>query len=249
MLDGEIYLAELICKNMQKYIDSGDPKLLKRITPEMVYFILDYMKNNGDEKYKSNETIFKFISNYLDLNPDINLTLKERNSFHKLIDWESPDIGTIFPLYNTDWVNFNTSRVFLNEMFNKRRRTIEAMKMETENGDQTNIWNAISWISNITKTNGNNKLDEVELVNFIGTIGGVLTKPLNPVKHKLIEASCQYMKLPILNNNKKSNRKIYDMFHTQNAFYPFNYKIDRYLLSIERSREQFNCKITIQHIF
>ena len=82
------------------------------------------------------------------------------------------------------------------------------MKMETENGDQTNIWNAISWISNITKTNGNNKLDEVELVNFIGTIGGVLTKPLNPVKHKLIEASCQYMKLPILNNNKKSNRKI-----------------------------------------
>ncbi|KAH0788292.1 BTB/POZ domain containing protein [Histomonas meleagridis] len=234
-------------------IDDNPRDLLENISPYMLYLILDYLKNTLPESnFKTNPDIVKFISDYLSFHPGVTFSQKDSSLFEKLIDWGDPKLHLLFARYNLDWVQPSKSRAYLSKVITSRCATIDAMqhRISTQDDMFNNSWNIISWISMVNDSDGETQPKEVELIHFMGTIGGVLTKPINPVKYQFIELNnMDYVKLSPAETDKDplTTQKMRDRYNPMNSFYPLDKHLDKYYLNVNWTKNNKEMELTIRN--
>lgn len=182
MLDTSIDFAEFLALNFDNF---EKDMLLNSLTPKLLSETIKRAKFD-------NNKIMELVDRYYDLkNSKINIY-----ELQSLIKWDFPsdengeEPYTLFSKYKADWVNPAISRPLISRLLEQRRKTLKCFEKSVENvkGFCCN-WYAFTWMSEIRESLGQEDIIEIDLMNFIGTLGGA-SNYFNPMFYQLVQPYC-----------------------------------------------------------
>lgn len=180
------FIAKFVANNysideIYQYFDCVNPRLLS--------MILTYSTITDKQKVK---IIDDFVG-------DRQLTLSDMEYLTNVINWSNPESYTYLTFCNCDWVLPRVSRRLYSTILTHRSVTIHAFNKKVSNLQDPHIqqngvpqmrkfqnWFPFAWFSIIWESKGLERTPEVELSEFIGTLGG-LVPFFNPVSYNLLE--------------------------------------------------------------
>lgn len=182
MMNSSADFAEFIARNF----DSFDrDTLLRALTPKLLSETLKISKLDDNK-------IMELVDRYYELK-NCAIDTSELQSlikwdFSKNEDREDPYI--LFSKYKADWVDSSISRQLISRLLEKRRKTLKCFEKAVENvKDFCNNWYIFTWITEIRESLGQEEIIEIDLMNFIGTLGGA-SNYFNPMFYQLVQPYC-----------------------------------------------------------
>ena len=174
LLDEASFLTDLIAANIKtfpikKIYDACNPRLLSMILA----------KANLPDKEKIT-IINGFVGNQT-------LSEKDCKTFTSIIDWSTENSYKYLLGSDSNWVLPSVSRSLYSKIITQRRKSARAFenKICSLQGSKFQNWFAFAWLTVVSDSDGDEKTPEVELAQFIGTLGG-LANFVNPVKYNLL---------------------------------------------------------------
>ncbi|OHS94324.1 BTB/POZ domain containing protein [Tritrichomonas foetus] len=198
MLSQSLQFAPFIAKHFD---DFPSKLLFESLTPRLLAGTLKNTNFNDDKKVS---IIDEFV------NETQEPSKEDCQRLHDVINWDAEDSYNLFVNHEANWVPSETARNSISTILDHRRRTIDSMKSKlfgdlSQELDDTlgedidafcNSWHLISWIRNIKNSEGNDKLHDCELIDFMSTFGGTQVEA-NPSLYRFITPrSSNAMQIP-----------------------------------------------------
>lgn len=176
MITDSLKFAPFIASHFHEF---SNKRLYESISP---YFLAEVLKNTNFEDKKK----ISIIDEYCSVNgiPDA----ADSEKLAGVIDWTSENSFEHF-VYNTaDWVPAPIARKQIGLIFDHRKNIINSMIDHIKDiKTDINNWYLISWISSISQSGKSTEISNCNLIDFIGTFGGIIDNPINPTLYRLLK--------------------------------------------------------------
>ena len=186
LINESVFLTDYVANNfssfsLTKIFDSVNPRLLSMILKATD--LTDERKAKIINDYVETKTVFSMLS--------------ESDLFYltSVINWDAED-SYIYLTQNTcDWVIPSVSRRLYSKILTKRRESSHAFssKVETLHSPNFQNWFSFAWLTVVADSLGQVETPQIELADFIGTLGN-LVPFFNPVKYRLL---CSVSSVPL----------------------------------------------------
>lgn len=191
------FLAKYVAEN---YVDDELYEVFSCVNPRLLSMILKHSSIPDSKKVK---IINDFVAN-------LELTTNDMTYLTDTIHWENPDSYTYLVKNSCEWLLPKVSRKLYSIIITNRRISANAFQhkidsisdIDPSNSDNKQAqgttenqppsrklqnWFPFAWLTVVWDSQGKTCTPEVELSEFIGTLGG-LVKFFNPVNYLLLES-------------------------------------------------------------
>lgn len=179
MEDSVEIFSKTIAENFETY-DINE--IYRSVTPRLLAATLKLLDYTSDQRVGIIDNFVKATSL-----PDMD----NRERLQKLIEWDLPESYLLFANHEADWVPPRISRNAISRLISNRRETLKAFQEAAKKDVSKSCvnWYAFSWLSHIRESRVVNVIGDIEITEFLGTLGGCCEE-FNPMLYRLLTPYC-----------------------------------------------------------
>ena len=182
LIKESFFLTDFVALHFSDFSESIS-KIYDSVNPRLLSMILKATDLSDGKKAK-------IINDYVETKKNF-ILFKEKDFIYltNVINWDTED-SYIYLTQNTcDWVIPSVSRRLYSKILTKRRESSHAFSDKTEKLKSTIFqnWFSFAWITVVADSLGQKETPQIELADFIGTLGN-LVPFFNPLKYRLFRS-------------------------------------------------------------